>query len=164
MSPHTHHSFGLSSSLITSSLLGQTESSVGCLPYHSFSGCSSLRQNNNYIACWLLSGFSGAHPLSVSGTVEEAGRRSPVGQGNPRKEKQWDNREDIVLWQLAGFPISSSRQCENQRDSLLRGLGHCKPMLQQRRWKCSHRSKPSQFLICVNAKMQPLTFGEILFK
>lgn len=109
-------------------------------PIIPFSGYYRLRENNKWY-CLLATNWlqlSITPPPSVLSAVEEAGHSSSAGQGNPREEKQWDNREDIVVWQLAGFPIFSSRQCENQRDSLLWGLGHCKPMLQQRHWRCSH--------------------------
>lgn len=130
---------------------------MGCLLYYPFFGCNSLRENNNDIACWLLTGFrrppAPLPPLCVLTTVEEAGHHSSVGQGNPRKEKQRDNREDIVLWQLASFPIFSRRQCVNQGDSLLWGLGHCKPMLQQR--QCVHL-----VYFSVTFDVLPLTFEE----
>ncbi len=137
---------------------------MGCLHDHSFPAYYRLRENNKDIACWLLTGCSGA-PRSVLSTVEEAGHHSSAGQGNPRKEKQWDNREDIVLRQLAGFPIFSSRQCVNQRDSLLRRLGHCKPMLRQRQWKRSHRSLNHSFdfslciLLCATFDIYGIALG-----
>lgn len=131
---------------------------MGCLLYYSFTGRFSLKENNNHIAFWLLTGFSRPPlpSLCVLSAVEEAGHHSSVGQGNPRKEKQRDNREDIVLWQLAGFPIFSSRQCVNQGDSLLWGLGHCKPMLQQRQYI-------HLISFCVTFYVQPLTLRKLSF-
>lgn len=88
--------FWLTGSLITSSLSGQTASTVGRLLYYSHSGCFSLRENNNDKDCPLLTAFSNpssstcthSPSLCVLTTVEEAGHPSSVGQGNPRKEKQ----------------------------------------------------------------------------
>lgn len=136
--------FWLTGSLITSSLSGQTASTVGRLLYYSHSGCFSLRENNNDKDCRLLTAFSNPSSsssstcthrpsLCVLTTVEEAGHPSSVGQGSPRKEKQRDHWEDIVLWQLAGFFFFFSRPCVNCRDSLLRGgLGHCESVPWQR--------------------------------
>lgn len=54
--------FSLTGSLITSSLSGQTASTVGRLLYYSHSGCFSLRENNNDKDCRLLTAFSNPPP------------------------------------------------------------------------------------------------------
>lgn len=61
-------------------------------------------------------------------------------------------------WQVV--PSFSSRQCVNQRDSLLWGLGHCKPMLPQMfpSLRAIHMTS-----FCVTFNEQPLTFEEICF-
>lgn len=58
------------------------------------------------MASWLLTVPSEPpHPsLRVPGTMEGMAHPSSGGQGNPRKEKQRDGREDVMLCLQVSFP------------------------------------------------------------
>lgn len=119
--------FWLTGSLITSSLSGQTASTVGRLLYYSHSGCFSLRENNNDEDCRLLTAFSNPpphmHTPPFPSLFSPRWKRQVIpalwARVTPEKKNKGITGRISCSGSWQVFPSFLSRPCVNCRDSLL---------------------------------------------